>query len=94
MKIVKTLKLEEISKMLQGMGLDLENLLQDLEKFDGTQKNLEKEVEAFLSKFRGRQLFSCEQKVADANEAINKLIRKLQVVGAEVDTFKTDLAQA
>ena len=94
MKIVKTVRLEEIYKALEEIGLLMEGYEKEMEKFDQLQRQIEKEIEAFMNKVRSNQLFEAEQKINEVEETINQLIKKLRVVGGEVDEFKKDIAAA
>lgn len=39
-------------------------------------------------------MFEAEQKIGEVEETINQLIKKLRVVGGEVDEFKKEIAGA
>lgn len=47
-----------------------------------------------MNKVRSNQLFEAEQKINAVEETINQLIKKLKVVGGEVQEFKKDISVA
>ena len=52
MKIVKIVRLEEIYRALEEIGLSMEGYGKEMERFDQLQRQIEKEIEAFMNKVR------------------------------------------
>ena len=89
MKVVKTLKIDEIIAMLEK--LQIEPIEKEIEKFEQFVKQIEKEIESFTNKTRNKQLAESEQRLKQVEDNVKALERLLKSVGEENLNLKKEV---